>query len=194
MKLIYLITSEDLWRLPTSFRLFVLNIIYFNLIVICPLLISLLNYLFLFYFVCVWFLLYYLLFDLIEFWFRDIGIYLSKTPSKISWFLFSFTFFCGFWMNMENIWFLCYTYNYKICFVELYAFNLILFFFLKQIMHMVMILMLTFCMRRDFGYFVILKISVILKEKIAFIFPSVFSCFVSYLFSICGFIFCFGLF
>lgn len=152
--------------------------------------ISLLNYLFL-YFVCV--LVYYLVFIYFIYYLTlsVLELSLSKIPSKISWFLFSFflllLFICHFlssvvfsWMNMENIWFLCYTYNYKICLVV--QFNS----FVLKIMHMAMILMLIFCLRRDFGYFVVLKISVILKEKIAFNFPSIFSWFFSYLFSVCG--------
>lgn len=135
-----------------------------------------------FYFVCVCLFFNYYIYYLT--WLSFIGIEYVKNSIKnilisfqfdyfdyYSFVIFFLLWFSSSWMNVENIWFLCYTYNYKICLVV----QLNSFCFLK-IMHMAMILMLNFLvLRRDFGYFVVLKISVILKEKIAFNFPSIFS-------------------
>lgn len=174
------------------------TLFYFNLIVICPLIISLLNYLFIILCVCLFFICFQLFNLLLIIWLDWVlmsgfwNLICQKLHQKyldlfsvLLYFIIHFTFFCGFLNELkENIWFLCYTYNYKICLVvQLNSFVCL------KIMHMAMILMLIFCLRRDFGYFVVLKISVILKEKIAFNFPSIFNWFsFIFIFHLCYFL------
>lgn len=144
--------------------------------------ISLLNYLLLF---CVCVFVFHL-FDLLLIiwldWVLMSGFWNLFVKNSIKNILISFHFLCSLfiyfflWFFLNELWKIFDFYVTLTIIRFVWLFNLILLFCLK-IMHMAMILMLISCLRRDFGYFVVLKISVILKEKIAFNFPSIFSWF-----------------